>query len=130
MLLKKATFISLWLVALSLAICSTFVFIACGLKFSVFHSGLNVRHQDFSDSTRLSLYLWQSLPESGVWSDYVLSIPGMAAVMAFLSSIALGSYAALRLEDINHGIFTDRKADMHRWEAMLVGQPGTASEQT
>ena len=129
MVLKKATFISLWLVALSLAICSTFVFIACGLKFSVFHSGLNVRHQDFSDSTRLSLYLWQSLPESGVWSAYVLSIPGMVALVAFLSSIGLGSFAALRLEDIDHGICTDRKADIHRWEAMLVGQSATAPEQ-
>ncbi|MFT9016530.1 MAG: hypothetical protein ABF990_12440 [Acetobacter sp.] len=125
---KQASFITLWLIALSLALCSTFIFIACGLKFSVFHSGLNVGHQEFSDSTELSLYLWQFLPESGRWNDYVFSLPGMVGLSAFLTSIALGSFAALRLEELNHHRDHDRQADMHRWDALLVGQHDALTE--
>ncbi|QEO17156.1 hypothetical protein [Acetobacter vaccinii] len=125
MVWKKTTLISLWLMALSLAICSTFIFIACGLKFSTFHSGLNVGYQEFTNTTRLSQYLWQSLPESKNWSDYALSLPGLAAVLGFITSIALGSFSALRLEELSHSQRADRMADMHRWEALLVGQHST-----
>ncbi|CEF53923.1 hypothetical protein [Acetobacter ghanensis] len=119
---KKATFVSLWLAALSLAICSTFIFVTCGLKFSVFHAGMAVHWQDFTDNSALSHFLWQSLPESEHWSDYALSLPGLVASAAFVSSIVLGSYAALQLEELNHGIQADRQADIRRWESLLVGQ--------
>ncbi|MFT9409278.1 hypothetical protein [Acetobacter fabarum] len=119
---KKATFVSLWLAALSLAICSTFIFITCGLKFSVFHAGLAVHWQDFTDNSALSRFLWQSLPESEQWSDYALSLPGLVASAAFVSSIVLGSFAALQFEELNKGIQADRQADMRRWENLLVGQ--------
>ena len=119
---KKTTFVSLWLVALSLAICSTFIFTTCGLKFSVFHAGLAVHWQDFTDNSALSRFIWQSLPESEHWSDYALSLPGLVASVAFISSILLGSFAALRLEELNHGIKADQQADIRRWENLLVGQ--------
>ncbi|GAN72320.1 hypothetical protein ASY01nite_12880 [Acetobacter syzygii] len=118
---KKTTFVSLWLAALSLAICSTFIFMTCGLKFSVFHAGLAVHWQDFTDNSALSHFLWQSLPESEHWSDYAFSLPGLIASAAFVSSILLGSFAALRLEELNQGLIADRQADMHRWESLLVG---------
>ena len=119
---KKATFVSLWLAALSLAICSTFIFVTCGLKFSVFHAGLAVHWQDFTDNSALSHFLWQSLPESEQWSDYALSLPGLVASAAFISSIVLGTFAALQFEELNQGIQKDRQADMRRWESLLVGQ--------
>ncbi|MFT8418297.1 MAG: hypothetical protein ABF636_05610 [Acetobacter sp.] len=119
---KKATFVSLWLAALSLAICSTFIFITCGLKFSVFHAGLAVHWQDFTDNSAFSHFLWQSLPESERWSDYAFSLPGLVASAAFVSSIVLGTFAALQFEELNQGIQADRQADMRRWESLLVGQ--------
>ncbi|MDE7547991.1 hypothetical protein PY793_08335 [Acetobacter fabarum] len=119
---KKATFVSLWLAALSLALCSTFIFMTCGLKFSVFHAGLAMHWQDFADNSTLSHFLWQSLPESEHWSDYAFSLPGLVGSAAFVSSIVLGSFAALQFEELNKDIQADRQADMRRWENLLVGQ--------
>lgn len=118
---KKATFVSLWLAALSLAICSTFIFIACGLKFSIFHSGLTVNQADFVDNTPFSVYLWQMLPETARWNDYVFSGPGLIGLAAFLASIGLGSYAAIKLEEINHAALAAKKTEMHRWDSLLIG---------
>ncbi|GBR51236.1 hypothetical protein CSR02_03080 [Acetobacter pomorum] len=118
---KKATFVSLWLAALSLAICSTFIFIACGLKFSIFHSGLTVSQSDFVDNTPFSIYLWQMLPETARWSDYAFSGPGLIGLTAFVASIGLGSYAAIKLEEINHATLAAKTTEMHRWDSMLVG---------